>query len=260
MRDKPANADREVARIAAQQHGVVSMSQLRCAGLNRNAVTRRAQGGRLHSVHRGIYAVGHIALTYRGRCMAAILACGKGAAVSHRSAAALWGLLPHKPGPIHVSVPSGSGREKRKGIRVHRRQALSTALITNRYGIRVTTPAQTIADIEREVPAAELRRAIRQAEVLGLRIGFGKPSDRTRSELEHLFLDLCRRHRLPMPEVNVRIGRHLVDFLWREQRLVVETDGYRYHRGPHCQRSWQPGAAHERGPAPTPNVLRFSPA
>ena len=67
--------------------------------------------------------------------------------------------------------------------------------------------------------------------MLGLPTGLDRPSEPTRSELEHLFLRLCRRHRLPAPEVNVRIGSREVDFLWREQRLIVETDGYRYHRG-----------------------------
>ena len=163
--------------------------------------------------------------------MAATLACGDTATLSHRSAAASWGLLPHVPGPVHVSVPSDSGREKRDGIRIHRRKALATMRATRRHGIPVTTPAQTIADIRRELSPAEYRRAIRQAEVLGLRTGLKEESERTRSELEHRFLRLCERAGLPKPEVNIRIGGHLVDFLWRDRRLVVETDGYRYHRG-----------------------------
>lgn len=162
--------------------------------------------------------------------MAAQMACGEGSAISHRSAAALWGLLRPSQGPIHVSVPSQSGRAKRRGICLHRRQALGAETVTRERGIPVTTPAQTIADLKSNVPAAHYRRAIRQAEMLGLPTG-PEAVDRTRSELEHLFLRLCRRARLPAPEVNVRIGRHLVDFLWRPQRLIVETDGYRYHRG-----------------------------
>jgi very-short-patch-repair endonuclease len=98
-------------------------------------------------------------------------------------------------------------------------------------GIPVTTPARTIADLRAVVSPSELRRAIRQAGVLGLPTGFDAPEDRTRSELEHRFLKLCARHRLPRPEVNVRIGSLTVDFLWRKRRLIVETDGYRYHRG-----------------------------
>ena len=94
----------------------------------------------------------------------------------------------------------------------------------------MTKPAQTLVDLRGRVSAEELRRAIRQADVLGLPIELVADRDRTRSELEREFLQLCRRHGLPTPEVNVRLGRHLVDFLWREERLVVETDGYRYHR------------------------------
>jgi very-short-patch-repair endonuclease len=134
-------------------------------------------------------------------------------------------------GPVDVSVPTTAGRKRRGGIRVHRRASLGSGSVTRRNGIPVTTPAQTIADLRGVASAAQLRRAIRQAEVLGLRTGLDRPAEPTRSELEHLFLRLCRRHRLPAPEVNVRIGPREVDFLWRTQRLIVETDGYRYHRG-----------------------------
>jgi Protein of unknown function (DUF559) len=112
--------------------------------------------------------------------------------------------------------------------------------VTLRSGIPVTTPARTIADLHRVVSKRdkaglisprELRRAVRQAEVLGLPLGDEVASDRTRSDLERDFLRLCSRHDLPTPEVNVRIGSYLVDFLWRKQRLVVETDGYSSHRG-----------------------------
>ena len=110
--------------------------------------------------------------------------------------------------------------------------------MTLRKGIPVTTPGRTIADLRRAsrggarlISSRELRRAIRQASVLGLPIDHGPEVDRTRSDLERDFLALCRRHRLPSPNVNVRIGPHLVDFLWPDRRLVVETDGYVFHRG-----------------------------
>jgi very-short-patch-repair endonuclease len=103
--------------------------------------------------------------------------------------------------------------------------------VTRRHGIAVTKPAQTITDLRSCVSARELRRAIRQADVLGLPIGSNLARDRTRSDLERGFLWLCKRHRLPTPEVNVHVGPHLVDFLWRDRNLIVETDGYRYHRG-----------------------------
>jgi very-short-patch-repair endonuclease len=163
--------------------------------------------------------------------MAAVLACGDGAALSHRSAAALWKLLPATRGVVDVTVPGTGGRRRRPGIRLHRSPLLTPAVSTLRSGIAVTTPARTLADLRRVAPPDELRRAIRQAEVLGLEIGGEEGVDRSRSELEHLFLRLCRRHRLPPPEVNVRIGPFLVDFLWRDRRLIAETDGYRFHRG-----------------------------
>ncbi len=163
--------------------------------------------------------------------MAAVLACGEGAVLSHRSAAVLWELLSPRQGQIDISVPSGSGRNRRAGIRLRRRATLTRQSVTRHRNIPVTTPAQTLADLGSVVTAAQRRRAIRQAEVLGLWTGFDAPAEPTRSELEHLFLRLCERHDLPMPKVNVRVGRHEVDFLWPEQHLIVETDGYRYHRG-----------------------------
>lgn len=187
--------------------------------------------------------------------MAAVLACRRlgggggdsaepvllhwGAAVSHRSAAVLWELLPERNGPVDVSVPGNGGKKRRSGVRLHRFLTLSPASVTLRGGVPVTTAARTITDLRRSVAARwpevasakELRRAIRQAELLGLPLGFDVEPDRTRSDLERDFLRLCRRHRLPAPDVNERVGRDLVDFLWREQRLIVETDGYRYHRG-----------------------------
>jgi very-short-patch-repair endonuclease len=230
MGNKSANADRLIACQAAQQHGVISSGQLHGAGVLRAGATKRVQAGRLHRVHRGVYAVGHSNLSQEGRWMAAVLAGGEGAVLSHRSAAALWKLLDLTAGSIEISVPTLSGRRRRAGIRIHRRASLGPESVTRRRDIPVTTVAQTIADLSGAVSAAEMRRAVRQAEVQGFRTGL-EAGGRTRSELEHLFLRLCRRHRLPTPEVNVRVGTRIVDFLWREQLVVVETDGYRFHRG-----------------------------
>jgi very-short-patch-repair endonuclease len=230
MAEKGAPPDAKVAAIAARQHGVVSISQLRDAGLSADAVWDRSRLGRLHRVHRGVYAVGHRALGFEGRCMAAVLALGD-AVLSHRGAAALWRMLPPAAGPIDVSVASRGGRRRHRGIRVHRPRSLGDKQLTRRHRIPVTTPARTISDLRRVAAPAELRRAIRQAEVLGLTLDEEIDGDRTRSELERLFLELCRRHDLPMPEVNTRVGGLIVDFLWRDPRLIVETDGYRFHRG-----------------------------
>jgi very-short-patch-repair endonuclease len=233
MEDKGA-PDREVARIAAGQHGAISIAQLQAAGLSRTAVQKRCSLGRLHSLHRGVYAVGHIAPSIERHWMAAVLALSggtDGAVLSHRSAAELWGLLRTTEGPVDVSLPSRSGRRRRQGIRIHRPISLEPAETTRRRGIPVTSPARTLADLGGAVSDGELRRATRQADFLGLPTGSSVELDKTRSELERRFLWLCRRHRLPAPVVNMRIGQLTVDFCWVEEKLIVETDGYRSHRG-----------------------------
>jgi very-short-patch-repair endonuclease len=254
MDAKAATADWRLGKIAARQHGVVYVKQLHGAGISRDSIRRRVETGRLHHVHRGVYAVGHPGISLHGRWMAAVLACGRGAAageersvlgqwgaaLSHRSAAELWGLLAPRDGPVHISVPSAGGRDRRRGIRLHRRRSLSPAAVTRHNGIPVTTPARTIADLRRaesardatcRISARELRRAIRQADVLNLPLGTDLVPDRTRSDLELAFLRFCRTHGLPEPQVNVRIESMLVDFTWPRHGLAVETDGYRYHRG-----------------------------
>jgi very-short-patch-repair endonuclease len=185
--------------------------------------------------------------------MAAILATGSsveksgsqgvldhwGAAVSHRSAAELWELLPMRAGPVEVSVASTGGRSKRAGIRLHRSRTISKADVTLRKRIPVTTPSRTIEDLRRAVVGGatrvaaerELRRAMRQASVLGLPVDEETRRERTRSDLERDFLRICHLYRLPLPGVNMRVGPYLVDFLWRDRRLAVETDGFASHRG-----------------------------
>lgn len=248
---KVDTADAVVAEIAAGQHGVITVKQLATAGLGRMAVSERSQVGRLHRVHRGVYAVGHRGLSLHGRFMAAVLACGEGAVLSHSSAAVLWELLRPLDGPVHVSIPATSGRSRRPGIHLHRCPSLqapaelypSPSYLPTRGGrgrrlpttyrdrIPVTTIPRTIEDLRRiSFPPRLVRRSIRQAELAGHRLD-GVESDGTRSDLEAAFLDLYRRHGLPSPELNMKIGRWEVDFLWRLQRLVVETDSWTYHRG-----------------------------
>lgn len=231
MSEKGAPADGRIGEIAGRQHGVVSIGQLHAAGLSDDAVLTRTRSGRLHRIHRGVYLVGHPGLTAERRWMAATLAFPEAGVLSHRCAAALWGLLPARGGGVDITLPSRGGRRRRAGIRLHRSSTLTPEAMTRHQGIPVTTPARTISDLRRIVSAAELRRAVRQAEVLGLQVGDGVEPDGTRSELERLFLGLCRRHGLPRPEVNASVAGLTVDFLWKEQRLIVETDGYRYHRG-----------------------------
>lgn len=230
MKQKGA-PDLRIAEHARRQHGAVSIGQLRAAGLSDSAVSKRCRSGRLHRLHRGVYAVGHVAASAERRWMAAVLALGNGAVLSHRSAAELLGLLPARDEPVDVSLPSRHGRLRRNGIRVHRPVSLRPKEMTRRRGVPVTSPTRTIADLRRAVPAQEWRRAIRQAEFLGLAIDPVLEPDRTRSELEREFLKLCRRHLLPKPAVNLRVGPFTVDFCWVERRLIVETDGYAAHRG-----------------------------
>jgi very-short-patch-repair endonuclease len=231
MREEPARSDQMLARIAARQHGVVSTAQLNDAGIDKDGISRRVKSGRLHRVHRGVYAVGHMRLTFEGRCMAAVLALGDRAAVSHRSAAALWRMLPAHDGPIDVTVLGDGGRERRKGIRIHRSPSLIAGVSILRGGIRVTKAARTLQDLHRAVSDEIYRRAVRRA--LDLRLvksgDLQREPDLTRSELERLFRSLCRRHRLPEPEVNARVGPFEVDFLWRDRGLIAETDGFRHH-------------------------------
>ena len=163
--------------------------------------------------------------------MAAVLALGPGAALSHRSAAELWRMLQPNGGPVHVVVPGIGGRGRRQGIRLHRCSSLPSSAVTEELRIRVTSPARTIRDLRRTASVDDVRRAIRAAQFRGLALGdeATRETELTRSELERRFLSLCRRYRLPRPEVNTRVGRFEVDFLWREKRLIVETDGWRAH-------------------------------
>jgi very-short-patch-repair endonuclease len=178
--------------------------------------------------------------------MAAVLGSGAGAVLSHSAAATHWDLLRPISGPIDISVPTQAGRAQRSGIRLHRCATLAlggekssssrhpkltrqSPLVTVRDGIPVTTVQRTIDDLRGAVPSYLVRRARRQAELAGYRLE-GEEL-RTRSDLEDRFLWICRRYGLPIPAVNVRIGRWTVDFVREEERLVVETDGFAYHRG-----------------------------
>jgi very-short-patch-repair endonuclease len=231
MRPKVAisRGDPLVARIAARQHGVVTAEQLQIAGLSWGGIRRRAAAGRLHRIHRGVYAVGHSALSQEGRWLAAVLACGDGAVLSHRSAAALWKIA-RPTDVIDVTVSGPGGRAKRRGINLHRSRTLFSSDSTQRSGIPVTKPARTLEDLRRTVSHKELAVAVREAEFLRLPIGERLAPDGTRSELEARLLRICRRHRLPRPLVNARVGPFAVDFLWRAQRLIVEVDGWESHR------------------------------
>lgn len=230
VREQVAILEAKIAAIAARQHGVISIAQLHAIGLDRGSVYRRVRAGRLHRIHRGVYAVGHAAPSLHRDFMAAVLACGDGAALSHGSAAVLWGFLKPLQSAVHVTSPSTSGKAQRAGIALHRSPSLGNReLVTIRERIPVTAPRRTIEDLKGTLPAYLVRRAKRQAEFEGYELKL--PTDDTRSDLESYFLAFCRRHSLPRPEVNVKVGPYAVDFLWPEHNAAVETDFFDYHRG-----------------------------
>jgi hypothetical protein len=238
MRDQSAT-DAEIAALAVVQYGVVSCEQL---ALTKQAIARRVAAGRLHPLHRGVYAVGHTVLKAEGRWMAATLATG--GVLSHATAAAAWELLP-VGATIHVTVLGDGGRKRRAGVRVHRSRTLEPRDTTTYRALPVTTRERTIADLARTTTPRRLEQLLNKAE---RHVDFGRlrqlapPSLRavlstyshtlTRSELELRFLELCDDHGLPRPEVNTRIEGLECDFVWRDRRLIVEVDGYEFHGAP----------------------------
>ena len=240
------HADARVARLAAAQRGAVSREQLLILGLSRGAVDRRVQAGRLHRLHRGVFAVGRSDLQPLGREIAALLACGPGATLSHFSAAHVWGFGRPRDGLVDVVVRT-KGRDQ-AGIAAHR-DALAPAEVRVRAHLRVTSPARTLLSLAGAVSQSELEQmvgsAIRQSLTTTEELQAASATRRrgarrlrevvedgpafTRSEAERRFLDLVRRSGLPRPDVNATIAGHEVDFAWREQRVVVEVDGVAFH-------------------------------
>jgi very-short-patch-repair endonuclease len=251
---EPLGGDHAIARLAARQHGVVSRAQLRALGLSDSAISSRFGAGRLHRVHRGVYAVGHPVLAPRARWMAAVLACGPGAVLSHAAAAAAWELRASAAAKIDVTIPTVN-RRAHPLLRIHRTVSLPPAEITVRHGIPVTTPARTILDLAATLGRRPLERLLDHAEVrelfdlraldAALRAHAGhqgvgalrtalathRPGTTlTRSELEERMLALCRAHGFPQPRINALVEGFEVDFFFAAERVVVETDGWGSHR------------------------------
>ena len=230
-----------IAELARRQHGVVATRQLAAAGVGESGIRHRVRKGRLVRLHRGVYLVAPLPAPLT-REMAALLACGDQAALSHHSAAAVWGFRPPHQGDVHVTVERGRAAS-RPGIRVHRTLSLNAAI---HQGLTLTTPAQTLADLATTLTDHELDRAVEQALILRLtthdelagtarlRRALRTEPALTRSEAERRLLDLTRAARIPRPAANTRVGRHEVDLLWTAQRLVVEVDGYAFHGSRHA--------------------------
>jgi very-short-patch-repair endonuclease len=218
------------------------------------AIEYRLRTGHLHQLYRGVYLVGYAVPPPYAREMGAALACGDGAVVSHLSAAHLWSLLPYpaQHRPLDITV---SGRDPRghRGIRVHRVRHLHPRDVRTFNRIPATTPARTILDLagteehrtfERALAEAQARRFVTQwhlgavlernrrrpgAGVLRAALSGDVPPARTRSDAEGLLLSLIRSAGLPSPETNVRLGPYEVDFLWRDEQLIVEMDSFQFH-------------------------------
>ncbi|HYI17866.1 MAG TPA: DUF559 domain-containing protein [Solirubrobacteraceae bacterium] len=243
-----------IARFADRQHGVVARWQLLSAGASPDAVDRRVGSRRLRLLHRGVYAVGHRSLRPEGYRLAAVLACRRGALLSHAAGAAHLELRASSATIIDVTVPH-TNPCRRPGIRVHRHAALRPEERTEHLGVPVTTVARTIFDLAATFPRRTLERVIDQAEVLQLfdlhdleaviaahrgrpgapllaavLAGYAPDQDLTRSELEEAFLALCAEQGLQRPRVNAIVVGLEVDFHWPRHRLVVEVDGWRFHR------------------------------
>jgi very-short-patch-repair endonuclease len=240
-------ADRAIGALAERQHRVVSRAQLLELGLNRGAITHRIELGRLRPVHRGVYRIG--LLSGDGRRMAAVLACGPGAVLSHLSAAALWGI--HQSGRIEVTTPAS--RRGPRGVTVHRSPLRDDERTTHR-GIPTTTVPRTLLDLSAVVCPDDLRSALRQSEQLRLTdplslIDLAERYPRRpglaairallreasigarviRSELEERFQAFLLNAGLPLPQTNQRIEGYEVDCVWPDQRLIVELDGHSTH-------------------------------
>lgn len=256
-------ASDRIADLATLQGGVVSLDQLRGEGISRRLASERAQASSLHRVHRGVYAVGHRSISQAALLRAAVLACGEGAVVSHATAAAFWELQDRWPRLIDVTVPVEAGR-KIEGIRCRRCRYPAGEEVIIRRGVPCTTPARTLIDLAGIWGIDSLRKAVERAALLkrldldaldlaihnakrrrGLRIlqmvvadwrtRDGKLPD-VRSDFEALVFPRLRALGLPVPACNVKIrtedGILMVDFLWEDQRLVLETDGGETHETP----------------------------
>jgi very-short-patch-repair endonuclease len=250
-----AFVDGALAAIAGRQHGVVARRQLLAEGFTRHLVQDRITSGHLTPIHRGVYAVGHRKLTLKGVWMAAVLACGPGAGLSHRAALALWDLVRSESGLIDVTVPGRTGRRGPRGVRVHRSKLLQESDVTDVDGIPVTSLARTVVDYAAIANRRQVRSVLEALERRAIYIGreldellertpnrkggrtlrkaiadLTGPAPWLQSKLEETFRELVRGSDLPAYEANVLVEGELVDALWRDERVIVELDGFAFHK------------------------------
>jgi very-short-patch-repair endonuclease len=249
-----AARSRAAWHLARAQHGVLTRRDLLGLGFSPDAIKHRVATGRLHQIAVGIYAVGRPELTPNGRWMAAVLVCGDEAALSHRSAAELWGIGYEESGRIDVTIRRRS-KITRRGVLVRARPTLPERAVVRRFGIPVTDPVQTLIDLATELKPMRLERAVNQADVHdlvdpetlrgSLDAYPGVPGVKTLrtmldrhtfrlsdSDLEILFRPLARAAAFPSPLSKHWVLGYEVDFFFPDHALIVETDGLRYHRTP----------------------------
>lgn len=253
-RRQPLGYDSEIARVAVRQYGNITRRQLRAIGVADQAIAHRLRRGRLHRIHRGVFSVGKPARTVLERASAAVLACGPNAALSHAAALALWGLTPHWPATFDVTVTEGNPRPR--GITVHRSRTLTCEDVRTQLGIRTTSPARTILDCLPEIEPWRRTRAVNDALLTPfvtrpqlaeacwrypthpgarlLRPFVVETGGPTRSEFEDRFGRFCKRFGFPRPRVNTRVAGHEVDALFPADKLIIEMDGWDFHRDRHA--------------------------
>jgi very-short-patch-repair endonuclease len=221
-----------IRRLAAEQHGIVTRAQLLDAGVGSKHVDHWIKTGRLIRLHQGVYALGHVPPSPHARTMAAVLACGPEAVLSHRSAAKLYGLIRYT-GPIEITAPT---KHQRRGVIVHRSR-LAERDVTEHWGIPITSPARTLTDLAGTLSPASLTRAVNDARLAKLLVVedlparfSNQPKRPTRSPFEDAFPRFCARHRLPQPEINAIVAGYEVDAFWPAKRLIAELDGEEFHQ------------------------------
>jgi hypothetical protein len=243
-----------IADIASSQGGPISHKQLLAVGLAPRTVCNWVASGRLHRRFRGVYLLGHEAITAKGRVMGPVLAYDS-SVLSHRSASAWRGILGSARSLVDITVP-GRSKSGQRGIDLHLVRSLDPRDVTSHEGVRITTVARTLLDLAEVVPQRLLKRAIEEADRRGLYDGFAmnellarsqgrhglKPlcdllSDFTydelsRSELEALFVDFCKEHRVAIPAMNCSIEGYTVDAHWPGTNLIVEIDSRAFHLNP----------------------------